>query len=138
MTHQEKAKMKLKLIQTGPRSVEVVSDRWKFLVDLKEEYGGKDEGPNPSELTAAAVASCEMLTGIFWASRRHGVELEKLEAEVEWEYGTKPDRITRFDVKIRGVKDQLGDKTRAFAAMAKACTVSKTFAMPPEMTLEVE
>ncbi|MGC8905829.1 MAG: OsmC family protein [Desulfomonilaceae bacterium] len=130
--------MKLKLIQTGPRSVEVVSDRWKFLVDLKEEYGGKDQGPNPSELTAAAVASCEMLTGIFWASRRHGVELEHLEAEVEWEYGTKPDRITRFDVKIRGVKDQLGDKTRGFAAMAKACTVTKTFAMPPEMTLEVE
>lgn len=130
--------MKLKLIQIGPRCVKVMSDHWSFLVDLKEEYGGKNQGPNPSELAAAAVASCEMLTGIFWASRRHGVELEHLEAEVEWEYGEKPDRISRFDVKIRGVQDQLGEKTKAFTAMAKACTVSKTFSMPPVMTLEVE
>ncbi len=130
--------MKLKLIQTGPRCVTVMSDKWSFLVDLKEEFGGRNQGPNPSELVAAAVASCEMLTGIYWASRRHGVELENLEAEVEWEYGEKPDRITRFDVKISNVKDQLGEKTRGFAAMAKACTVSKTFAMPPVLTLDVD
>ena len=67
--------MRLKLKQTGPRKVEVISDKWSFTVDLKEQFGGENSGPNPSELAAAAVASCEVLTGVFWASRRHGVEL---------------------------------------------------------------
>ena len=57
--------MKLKLKQVGPRKMEVVSDNWSFVVDLKEQFGGEDSGPNPSELTAAAVASCEVLTGVF-------------------------------------------------------------------------
>lgn len=118
--------------------MEVVSEQWKFTVDLKEAFGGQNKGPNPSELAAAALASCEVLTGIYWASKRHGLELENIEAEVEWEYGQKPDRITNFDVKIRNVQPQLGDRTRAFAAIAKGCTISKTLAMPPTLSLEVE
>ena len=119
--------MKLLLKQTGPRKVEVISDNWSFVVDLKEEFGGEDSGPNPSELTAAAVASCQVLTGVFWASRRHEVELKDLEAEVEWEYGEKPDRISRIDVVIRNVASQLEDekRVRAFRGIAKGCTVSK-------------
>jgi len=118
--------------------MEVVSDRWKFMVDLKEPFGGRENGPNPSELAAAALASCEVLTGIYWAAKRHGIELQNVEADVEWEYGEKPDRITNFDVKIRNVRSQLGDNTRAFAAIAKGCTISKTFSTAPSMTLDVE
>jgi len=130
--------MKLKLKQVGPRKMEVISDRWSFVVDLKEQFGGEDSGPNPSDLTAAALASCEVLTGIVWASRRHGVELRDLEADVEWEYGEKPERISRIEVVIRNVESQLGDKTRAFRGVAKACTVSRTLAIPPELSLTVE
>lgn len=130
--------MKLKLKQVGPRKMEVISDDWSFVVDLKEQYGGENSGPNPSELTAAAVASCQALTGVVWASRRHGIELRGLEAEVEWEYGEKPDRISRIDVVIRNAASQLGDKTRAFIGMAKGCTVSKTLKMQPETSLTVE
>ena len=132
--------MKLLLKQTGPRKVEVISDNWSFVVDLKEEFGGEDSGPNPSELTAAAVASCQVLTGVFWASRRHEVELKDLEAEVEWEYGEKPDRISRIDVVIRNVASQLEDekRVRAFRGIAKGCTVSKTLKLQPETSLKVE
>jgi uncharacterized OsmC-like protein len=118
--------------------MEVVSDRWKFTVDLKEPFGGRDQGPNPSELAAAALASCEVLTGIYWASKRHGIELQNVEADVAWEYGEKPDRITNFDVKIRNVRSQLGENTRAFKAIAKGCTISKTLSTSPSMKLEVE
>ncbi|MBI5249497.1 MAG: OsmC family protein [Desulfomonile tiedjei] len=130
--------MKLKLKQIGPRKMEVASESWSFVVDLKEQFGGEDSGPNPSELTAAAVASCEVLTGVVWASRRHGVELKDLEAEVQWVYEEKPERIARIDVVIRNAAEQLGDKTAAFTAIAKGCAVSKTLKIAPELTLKVE
>lgn len=130
--------MKLKLKQIGARKMEVSSDNWSFVVDLKEKFGGENSGPNPTELAAAAVASCEALTGVVWASRRHRIELRDLEAEVEWEFAEKPERISRIDVTIRNVSAQLGDKTDAFKAIAKGCEISKTFKIPPELTLKVE
>ena len=130
--------MKLNLKQIGPRKMEVASDKWSFVVDLKPQFGGEDSGPNPSELLAAAVASCEVLTGIVWASRRHDLELEGVEAEVQWEYEEKPERISKIDVLIRNAAEQLGDKTAAFTAIAKGCTVTKTLKIQPELTLKVE
>lgn len=130
--------MKLKLKQVGPRKMEVISDDWSFVVDLQEKFGGQNSGPSPSDLTAGAVAACQVLTGMVWASRRHGIELEDLEAEVEWEYGEKPERISRIDVLIRNVASQLGDKTRAFTGVAKGCTISKTLRIQPETSLKVE
>lgn len=130
--------MKLKLVQVGPLQMEVISANWSFRVDLKEEFGGMDSGPNPSELVAAAVASCEVLTGIYWAANRHHIELTDVEAEVEWEYENRPERISKIGVVIRNVAVQLGEKTRGFKGIARGCTVSKTLAMAPELTLKVE
>ena len=130
--------MHLKLKQIGPRKMEVISDKWSFVVDLKEKFGGEESGPNPSELTAGALASCEVLTGIVWAARRHRIELRDLEAEVSWDYGEKPERISKFDVIIRNVYSQLGEKTKGFAAIAKGCAVSRTFKIQPELSLKVE
>lgn len=130
--------MKLLLKQTGPRKVEVISDKWSFIVDLKEEFGGENSGPNPSELFAAAVASCEMLTGVVWASRRHEIELKGLEAEVEWDYEERPERISKIDVTIRNAADQLGKNIKAFTAIAQGCTVTKTLKIQPDTTLKVE
>ena len=132
--------MRLELKQTGPRKMEVTSEKWSFVVDLKEKFGGEDSGPNPSELTAAAVASCEVLTGIVWAARRHEIELRDVQAEVTWEYGEKPERISKIEVSIRNVASQMGDekKTRAFTNVAKGCTVTKTLQIQPELNLTVE
>ncbi len=120
--------------------MEVHSDTWSFVVDLKEEFGGDNSGPNPSELTAAALASCEVLTGVYWAARRHGIELRDVEAEVEWEYGQKPDRIDGIHVTIRKVAQQLGDEKilRAFKGIARGCTITKTFQHQPKLTLQIE
>lgn len=118
--------------------MEVISDKWTFVVDLEKEFGGEESGPNPSDLVAAGLASCQVLTGVVWAARRHGVELRDIEAEVTGEYGEKPERISRIDVIIRNVSRQLGDKTEGFAAIAKGCTVSKTFKIQPELSLKVE
>jgi uncharacterized OsmC-like protein len=132
--------MKLKLKQIGPRKMEVVSDDWSFVVDLKEQFGGENSGPNPSELAVAATAACEVLTGVVWAAGRHGVELRNIDAEVEWECTEKPERISRIGVSIGNVGSQLDDpkKLRAFTGIAKGCTIGNTFKTPPEMTLTVE
>lgn len=129
-------KLTLKLV--GPRKVEVISDKWSFVVDLKQEFGGQDSGPDPSELLAAALASCELLTGVVWASRRHGKELQNVEAEVTWEYGEKPERVSSINVVIKNVADQLGDKRDAFQAIAKGCTIAKTLKNAPELDLAIE
>jgi len=118
--------------------MEVSSEDWSFVVDLKKQFGGENSGPNPSELMAAAVASCEVLTGIVWASRRHDLELENLEAEVQWEYEEKPERISRIEVVIRNAVGQLGARSEAFKAIAKGCTVTKTLKITPELTLRIE
>jgi putative redox protein len=132
--------MKLNLRQIGARKMEVRTDKWSFVIDLKEEFGGENSGPNPSELTAAAVASCEVLTGVYWAARRHGIELRDVEADVEWEYGEKPDRIDSIHVTIRNVAEQLSTEKilRAFRGVAKGCTITKTFQYQPKLTLNIE
>jgi uncharacterized OsmC-like protein len=86
------------------------------------------------------VAACEVLTAIYWASRRHSIELRDLEADVSWEYGEKPERISRIDVTISNVRDQLGDEKieRAFLGIAKGCTITRTLQMTPEMTTKLE
>jgi uncharacterized OsmC-like protein len=120
--------------------MEVKTDDWSFVVDLREKFGGDNSGPNPSELACASVAACEVLTGVFWASRRHDIELRDLEAEVTWEYGEKPERISRIDVTISNVKEQLVDEKiiRAFLGIAKGCTITRTLEMTPEMTTHLE
>ena len=59
---------------------------------------------------------------------------------MEWEYGEKPDRISRIDVVIRNVASQLEDekRVRAFRGIARGCTVSKTLKIQPETSLKVE
>ncbi len=74
----------------------------------------------------------------MWESRRRGIELSGLEAEVEWECGQKPKRIAHIDVVIRNAASQLGDRTRAFAGIAKGCTISKTLIIEPATSLTVE
>lgn len=132
--------MKLKLKQIGPRKLEVSSDDWSYIVDLREKFGGENAGPNPSELLAGSVAACEVLTGVYWASNRHGIELRDVEAEVEWEYGQSPERVARVDVAIRNVGPQLGDekKLKAFKGIAKGCLVTKTLKISPELNLDIE
>jgi uncharacterized OsmC-like protein len=130
--------MRLKLKQIGPRKLEVLSDKWSFIVDLKKRFGGEDSGPTPSELAAVALASCEVLTGVVWAENRYDIELRDLAADVSWEYEDKPERISRIDVTISNVSSQLEGKTKEFAAIAKGCTVAKTFKTPPQLNLKVE
>lgn len=132
--------MKLKLKQVGPRKLEVKTEDWSFVVDLREKFGGENSGPNPSELTCAALAACEVLTGTVWAARRHDIELRDLEAEVTWEYGEKPERISKIDVTISNVKEQLGDekKIRGFLGIAKGCTVTRTMEIAPEINTKLE
>jgi putative redox protein len=132
--------MRLKLTQTGPRRMEARTDKWTLVVDLREEFGGEGSGPNPSELLVAAVASCETLTGVYWASRRHDIELSGLEAEVEWQYERDPERISKIGVAIRNVAAQLEDEamTRAFRGVARACTITRTLQHTPELAILVE
>ena len=69
--------MRPKLKQIGPRKMEVISDKGSFVVDLGEKFGGDGSRPNPSELTAAAVASLR---------RAHGRRLgcQKAQNRIAW------------------------------------------------------
>ncbi len=105
---------------------------------LKPEFGGQDSGPDPSELVAAALAACELLTGVAWASKKARQGIAKRGSGGHLGVRGKTERVSNIKVVIQNVADQLGDKTAAFKAIAKGCTVSKTLKIPPELELEVE
>ncbi len=50
--------------------------------DEPEEFGGQDTGPMPTELVAAALASC-FCVAIVWAARKRRIELGDLEVQVQ-------------------------------------------------------
>ena len=51
-------------------------------VDEPEEFGGEDSGPMPTELVAAALASC-FCVAIVWAARKKRIEVGDLEVQVQ-------------------------------------------------------
>jgi hypothetical protein len=68
-------------------------------VDQPVEVGGEDEGPTPTELYVASLASCVA----FYARRylrRHHLDATGLSVEASYRLGTKPARVDRVAIRI--------------------------------------
>jgi uncharacterized OsmC-like protein len=105
-------------------------------VDQPEAMGGEDSAPTPTELFVASLASCVA----FYARRylsRHDLPLEGLRIETSYEMGTKPSRVSRFDVKVILPAGFPEDRQKALYAMVNACTVHSTLHHEPEVSIEL-
>src|SRR5690606_39234207 len=78
---------------------EIRTDPHYFIVDEPISLGGKDLGPTPGELLAAALASCSSITMKMYADRK-GWDLQEAIVEVDYERDVK-FTLTQFSKKIR-------------------------------------
>ncbi|MGH2923078.1 MAG: OsmC family protein [Solirubrobacterales bacterium] len=98
----------------------------RLIVDETQEDGGADAGPRPTELLAAALASCTAITIEMYANRKEW-ELGAVEVAVEFETPTRetPPSLT---VKIR-IPAELSDEQREkLLVIASKCPVHRTLA----------
>jgi putative redox protein len=98
----------------------------RLTADEPEDKGGGDAGPKPTELLAAALASCTAITLEMYADRKEW-ELGQLEVAVEFTEGG-PDAPAAFRVEIK-VPAELSDEQRErLLVIASKCPVHRTLA----------
>jgi putative redox protein len=95
----------------------------RLIVDETEEDGGRDQGPRPTELLAAALASCTAITIEMYANRKEW-GLGTVEVAVDFEPAT-PDDPPIFEVRIT-LGAELSDESRdRLLTIAGKCPVHR-------------
>lgn len=98
----------------------------RLTVDEPEDKGGGDAGPQPTELLAAALASCTTVTLVMYADRK-GWDVGQIETSVDF---TPPsvDAGPSFTVNIRIPTDLTDEQRERILVIAAKCPVHKTLA----------
>jgi putative redox protein len=95
----------------------------RLIADEPQEKGGSDQGPKPTELLAASLASCTAITMEMYANRKEW-GLGTVEVGVDFTEATTDDPAA-FDVRIT-VGAQLSEETRErLLTIAGKCPVHK-------------
>jgi uncharacterized OsmC-like protein len=118
----------------GDRYVVAIRDH-ELTVDQPVRDGGTDEGPTPTELFVAGLASCVgFYTGRFL--KRHGLEGDGLAVECSWAMAEdRPARVGSIELIVR-LPDGFPDEQRArLMAVVEHCTVHNSIVRSPEVTI---
>lgn len=119
----------------GGLATDVSARGHSIRVDEPPEFGGEDSGPMPTELLAAALASC-MCLAVAWAARKRRVELPDLAVEVRPHRAPGEPRHGRYDVRVESSASS-GVLDPCVELGARYCWVTNTLKTPPEITYEV-
>ena len=96
----------------------------RLISDEPQDDGGTDQGPTPTELLAASLASCTAITLEMYADRKEW-GLGTVEVAVDYQEPTHEDPAT-FDVRIR-LGAELTDENRdRLQVIAGKCPVHRT------------
>jgi organic hydroperoxide reductase OsmC/OhrA len=109
----------------------VAAGEHEIVVDEPASVGGTGQGPQPTELFLASLASCFTLAVSYSATKR-GVTLEALHVEAVGTYDGP--RFAALEVRVRGAlaDDPEGDRfRRVVAAAERVCYVSNTLRAAP-------
>ncbi|MFP5353457.1 MAG: OsmC family protein [Actinomycetota bacterium] len=95
----------------------------RVVVDQPFHVGGSDEGPTPSELFVASVASCAAFYGWRFLSTRN--LQDQVDVVARWEVESRPDRVSRIFLEVHapGVPE---DRMEAFHRVLRGCLVHNT------------
>lgn len=103
---------------------EVDTNDFKFIVDEPKSLGGTEQGPNPGNLLAAALASCTAITLRMYANRKDW-PVDSIDVTVDFERNQERQTTEfRREINIKGTLDEK-QKSRLLA-IANACPVHKT------------
>ena len=98
----------------------------RLIVDEPEDKGGGDAGPTPTELLAASLATCTVITVLMYAERK-GWELGNLEASVDF-VTPAVDSPASFSVEMRTPAALDDDQRERILTIAAKCPVHRTLA----------
>jgi putative redox protein len=109
----------------GALKAEVEVDGHTFVVDEPVADGGTDEGPSPTRLLTASLASCTAITIQMYAGRK-GWDMDGLEVAAEFDGSPKGADTAHFRVHLTlppGLDEEQVDRIRTIAAK---CPVHRT------------
>lgn len=98
----------------------------RLIADEPEDRGGGDQGPKPTELLAASLASCAAITIEMYADRKEW-DLGQVEVQVEFTETTS-DTPAKFEVKIKVPTDLDDEQRERILVIAGKCPVHKALA----------
>ena len=106
---------------------------FRLTVDEPPSAGGTGQGPMPTDLLLASLASCYALA-LAWAARRRGVELPDLTVRATGTYAGQRFRSLAITVHTSLPADVV---TPLIEPARRACYVSNTFAQAPELVVRL-
>ena len=96
----------------------------RLTADEPEHVGGRDLGPSPEELLAAALASCTAITMQMYGERK-GWDLHGLEVDCDYTPAER-GRPTQFNLVLR-IPDTLSDQqVERLNVIAAKCPIHRT------------
>ena len=101
--------------------------------DEPESQGGADQGPSPTRLLAAALASCTATTMEMYADRK-GWDLGALEVVVDMEYG-QPSVPKSFLVTLKLPRELSEEQQQRLQTIAGRCPVHRVLSRDTEVTV---
>lgn len=108
-----------------------------LVTDQPVSAGGRDEGPTPTELFVASLASC----AAFYVGRflRHHRPLTAFEVEADYTMTeSQPNRVAAIELRV-AIHDDVDEELRnAVDRVARHCTVHNSLVTPPEIRIAVE
>jgi len=121
MPHQAKA-----TISDQPFTTTVTIDHHQLLADEPTELGGKDQGPTPTSLLLASIATCKVITAKMYATRK-GWPVERIDATAR-AADTTGHLITRIEVDLTVVGNLTPEQRQRIFEIAEKCPVQKAVA----------
>jgi uncharacterized OsmC-like protein len=104
---------------------------FRLTVDEPPTVGGTGQGPMPTDLLLASLASCYALA-LAWAARKRGVELPDLTVTATGTYAGPRFRSVALTVHTSLAAEQAEP---LLEPARRACYVSNTFERRPEFTV---
>lgn len=106
-----------------------------LVVDQPTEAGGDDEGPTPTELFVASLATC---VG-FYAERflrRHNLSPDQLAVKCGYEMSEDgPARVQAMELEVTLPIELSESQRKALLAVVEHCTVHNSLRQPPEVRI---
>jgi uncharacterized OsmC-like protein len=118
----------------GSFRTELTIGSHRLIADEPRSAGGNDEGPNPYDLLASALATCTAMTLHFYA-KREKLALDRVEVIVANERIHAKDcadcesdsgYVHRFDVRLKVSGDLTDEQRQKLLQIAQRCPVYKT------------
>jgi putative redox protein len=103
-----------------------------IVIDEPKSVGGTDEGPSPTRLLAASLASCVAVTMEMYAERK-GWDLGAIEVEVDVAY--EDFAPSSFDVTLRLPTGLDAEQKQRLTAIARKCPVHRVLAAEVPVTV---